>query len=571
MQSLGRMDIDSADALRSSGGTPRTCGRATRPDGTTKQGGRSRPGSPIRWLPARRSGGHLCTDEAPGRWERRASGRADTAEAGRRGLEQADAAPFTGPAAGVRPPYGDPARRLATAIGGGEWGAAPQASLDEALRGRDHDRARALLRARICGNLAEQGFGLGDKGLTAAGGSGKDGLRKLHADAVARQVARSRPGLVHHEGRLVRRLAAGPDVDPERMRVAVRPVMPGTEDERLFRWVRLHWSVPTSPGYGRRLRFLVTDEHNGALVGVIGLGDPVFALRPRDEWIGWDRERRRSALRHVLDAFVVGAVPPYSHLLAGKLVAALLANRKSPRPSRRSTAIGRPSCRGGPAPSSRSSRPPARLAARRSTTASFWTGGLSCTGSARLWAAAICLSQPSSTTTSASTPGCSLHAHRQARRVGHRLQEPPGGRPAGPARPRPSCPDVPRGQSRALRLPDRSADPRVPQRRRRDARDVGAVGSGDWLGRAATVDAAPGVGERSLGAFRPASVAVVAPCGVSQALVLSGRARFRMLMAGPGAPAACLSGRPPVPLADTSSGPRRRSRTTTEQDGMGLE
>lgn len=208
---------------------------------------------------------------------------------------------------------------------GDDWGPAQQERLAEALRTGDQGAARELLRARICVSLAEQGFGLGDGGLVASGEPGKDGLRKMHAAAVARQVMKARPGLARHEDRLVRRLAAGPDVDPERMSVAVTPVLPDTEDELLFRWARLHWSVPTSAGYGRRLRFLVTDQHNGALVGVIGLGDPVFALRPRDEWVGWDRERRREALRHVLDAFVVGAVPPYSHLLAGKLVAALLA------------------------------------------------------------------------------------------------------------------------------------------------------------------------------------------------------------------------------------------------------
>ena len=81
-----------------------------------------------------------------------------------------------------------------------------------------------------------------------------------------------------------------------------------------------------SSGYGRRLRFVVKDEYNGKLIGVIGLGDPVFALAPRDSWVGWDREQRRYRLRYVMDAFLLGAIPPYSNLLCGKLVALLAAS-----------------------------------------------------------------------------------------------------------------------------------------------------------------------------------------------------------------------------------------------------
>jgi hypothetical protein len=73
---------------------------------------------------------------------------------------------------------------------------------------------------------------------------------------------------------------------------------------------------------------LVIDEHNGKLMGIVGLGDPVFGLRPRDEWVGWDFEARRANLRYVMDAYVLGAVPPYSMLLGGKLVALLAASNE---------------------------------------------------------------------------------------------------------------------------------------------------------------------------------------------------------------------------------------------------
>jgi hypothetical protein len=74
------------------------------------------------------------------------------------------------------------------------------------------------------------------------------------------------------------------------------------------------------------LRFLVVDEYNGKLIGLIGLGDPVFSLAPRDEWVGWTPADRKERLGNAMDAFVLGAVPPYSFLLCGKLVAMLAAS-----------------------------------------------------------------------------------------------------------------------------------------------------------------------------------------------------------------------------------------------------
>jgi hypothetical protein len=46
-------------------------------------------------------------------------------------------------------------------------------------------------------------------------------------------------------------------------------------------------------------------------------------MQARDKWIGWDREIKKERLYHVMDAYVLGAIPPYSYLLGGKLVAML--------------------------------------------------------------------------------------------------------------------------------------------------------------------------------------------------------------------------------------------------------
>jgi hypothetical protein len=60
---------------------------------------------------------------------------------------------------------------------------------------------------------------------------------------------------------------------------------------------------------------------------VIALGDPVYNLSVRDNEIGWDVHDRAKRLVGILDAYVLGAVPPYSFLLGGKAVACLIRSK----------------------------------------------------------------------------------------------------------------------------------------------------------------------------------------------------------------------------------------------------
>jgi hypothetical protein len=179
------------------------------------------------------------------------------------------------------------------------------------------------LKSKIKASLRSQGFRIrGDKVLPHKD-LDKSDIRSLNGIAVQHRLDRSRSGLARHEDRLLSRLACGTSIDPNAVSPFLVVVEPDSEDELLFRYAALHWSIPVSSGYGRRLRFLVLDGQNDKLIGIIGLGDPVFALGARDEWIGWTPKQRSGRLRHVMDAFVLGAVPPYRELLCGKLVAML--------------------------------------------------------------------------------------------------------------------------------------------------------------------------------------------------------------------------------------------------------
>ncbi len=187
------------------------------------------------------------------------------------------------------------------------------------------DGSAAALRSRIIESLRRQGFAIDATGaLTPSGNGHKQAIRELHSEARDAAIERARPGLARHERKLLGYFASGAEVQPHRIAPVLKEVLPDTEDELLFRYARLHWSIPVSAGYGRRLRFLVFDESNGKLIGLFGLGDPVFSLGPRDAWVGWDSQAKRERLRHVVDAFVLGAVAPYARLLCGKLVALLI-------------------------------------------------------------------------------------------------------------------------------------------------------------------------------------------------------------------------------------------------------
>lgn len=153
----------------------------------------------------------------------------------------------------------------------------------------------------------------------------KNDIRKLHLDHLA-GFYRSNLKFWNSNKYLVEKmLLDGVNLNPEK----IEPVLLEVTDKnlklsRIFRLAKFNWSVPPSNGFGRRLRFLVWDNYHEALIGVIGLTDPVFNLKVRDEFINWNTDDRKQRLISVLDAFMLGAVPPYSNILGGKLVATLL-------------------------------------------------------------------------------------------------------------------------------------------------------------------------------------------------------------------------------------------------------
>lgn len=186
---------------------------------------------------------------------------------------------------------------------------------------------REFLKKRLLAQLGAQGFAVDGERLSLASDQ-KAALRAVHAKACEHQVERAKKGLARFEHGLLTSIADGQEIEPVCITPRLIEVSPDSRGELLFRYARLHWSIPVSAGYGRRLRFLVWDEGHDKLIGILGLSDPVFALGARDTWVGWSKEQRRVRLANVMDAFVLGAVPPYSRLLGGKLVALAAASNE---------------------------------------------------------------------------------------------------------------------------------------------------------------------------------------------------------------------------------------------------
>ena len=188
--------------------------------------------------------------------------------------------------------------------------------------------SEASLKRKLRRHLKGLGFTKSNNGDLQVAGPEKDIVRSLHRAQREERLKSNREFIGAKGEKLLRHFASGAEVDPTRMSPVLERVSAGTQPSDLFRFASLTWSVPVSNGFGRRLRYLVRDENNGKLIGLIAIGDPVFNLAVRDKLIGWDSNDRSARLVNMMDAYVLGSVPPYNALLGGKLVACLLRSRE---------------------------------------------------------------------------------------------------------------------------------------------------------------------------------------------------------------------------------------------------
>ena len=180
------------------------------------------------------------------------------------------------------------------------------------------------LKRKIRLHLKKVGFIKMEDGSLGLPSSEKQIIRNLHSIQREEKLKTNKVFINENLELYLKYFASGSEIVPHLISPVLQRVQSNTWEAKLFRLASLTWSVPVSNGFGRRLRYLVWDKSNGKLIGLLAIGDPVFNLSVRDNFIDWDTKDRASRLVNILDAYVLGAVAPYNSLLCGKLVASLL-------------------------------------------------------------------------------------------------------------------------------------------------------------------------------------------------------------------------------------------------------
>jgi hypothetical protein len=124
-------------------------------------------------------------------------------------------------------------------------------------------------------------------------------------------------------------LADGQDV----LKSEISPVIEICSTQKqhdLFRLFRYYWSSPYSEYVGRRIKIIIRDYAlpTRPVIGIAALGSPIIHIPERDNYIGWNKFERTRKINYMMDAYVIGALPPYSYLLGGKLVSYLLMSKE---------------------------------------------------------------------------------------------------------------------------------------------------------------------------------------------------------------------------------------------------
>lgn len=156
---------------------------------------------------------------------------------------------------------------------------------------------------------------------------GKDEIREFHVQARELELRSRQDWIRRNLPRYLSYFANGSDIRPEHIKPALVEVNAEWEHE-LFRMARLTWSLPFSKGYGRRLRFLIMDESNGKLIGILALQSPPLSFPARDRLFNYPTGRKTEMVNQTMDIQTLGAVPPYTRLLGGKLVALAAASNE---------------------------------------------------------------------------------------------------------------------------------------------------------------------------------------------------------------------------------------------------
>lgn len=149
--------------------------------------------------------------------------------------------------------------------------------------------------------------------------------------SVLRQeiLCKNREWIENHIDLAKKNLAQGKDILKSEISPRIE-VCKTQKQHDLFRIFRYYWSSPYSEYVGRRIRLLIRDDgiDSSPIIGIAALGSSIIHIPDRDKWIGWDKKTRTDNIIYTMDAYVLGALPPYNYLLGGKLLSYLIASNE---------------------------------------------------------------------------------------------------------------------------------------------------------------------------------------------------------------------------------------------------
>jgi len=151
--------------------------------------------------------------------------------------------------------------------------------------------------------------------------------RDAHSDARIVALSKHKKWLEKHWSKYSSYFAYPWEINAE----AIQPrleLVENTKQNALFRIARLTWSLPYSRGYGRRLDYLVWDDSCNKLMGILGLQSAPISLPARDKKFKIPYESKIGLINQTMDAYTLGALPPYRELLAGKLLVLAAASKE---------------------------------------------------------------------------------------------------------------------------------------------------------------------------------------------------------------------------------------------------
>jgi hypothetical protein len=182
------------------------------------------------------------------------------------------------------------------------------------------------LRELVLDELQALGFRYEDGHLTPISDD-KEFQRRLHAPAREAALAKAAKWLPAAWRKYQDCFADGHETKPETIDPQLIEVKTKKQHE-LFRLARYTWSLPYTKGYGRRLQFLIMDNANNKLIGILGMQSPPLSFPARDRLFTYPDGRKTELINQTMDIYTLGAIPPYARLLGAKLVALAATSNK---------------------------------------------------------------------------------------------------------------------------------------------------------------------------------------------------------------------------------------------------